>query len=49
MKTDRLWLKAYTTLVWAMDTVQQVFVIITTYRYFVTDFGNFDALLHPKR
>ena len=43
-KTDAWYLKYAVLAVMIFDSVHQVLLVVPTYRYFVKDFGDFDAL-----
>lgn len=49
MKTDRLWLKLYISVTFALDTAYQIVTIIPMYNIFVKDFSNPIAILHLQR
>ncbi|EJD02009.1 uncharacterized protein FOMMEDRAFT_29124 [Fomitiporia mediterranea MF3/22] len=48
-KTEKLWLKAYTSLVWSLDTAHQILLVIALYKYCVSNYGNLLYLTRPQR
>ncbi|THH08791.1 hypothetical protein EW145_g2463 [Phellinidium pouzarii] len=48
-KTDKWWLKIYIFMVYALDTLHQIFLLSSLYTYFVTNFANPAHLLLNER
>ncbi|EJC99656.1 uncharacterized protein FOMMEDRAFT_148554 [Fomitiporia mediterranea MF3/22] len=47
-KTEKLWLKLYTLVVWILDVVHQILLMKALYMYFVKEFGNFEFITRPQ-